>query len=60
MKEISTVLNNTKQQLTNIIKDLEIRGYLTKIPGDQQEVLVPLTHKIYASQCECIVEKMAD
>ncbi|MGG3887566.1 MarR family winged helix-turn-helix transcriptional regulator [Metabacillus fastidiosus] len=45
LKEISIGLDIAKQQLTNIIKDLEISGYLTKVPDtkDKRAVLVSLT-----------------
>ncbi len=47
LKEISTGLNIAKQQLTNIIKDLEASGYLIKMPDtkDKRAVLVSLTPK---------------
>lgn len=47
LKEISTGLNIAKQQLTNIIKDLEASGYLIKVPDtkDKRAVLVSLTPK---------------
>lgn len=47
LKEISTGLNVAKQQLTNIISDLETDGYLNKIPDtkDKRAVLVSLTTK---------------
>lgn len=45
LKEISTGLNIAKQQLTNIIRDLEVGGYLVKVPDtkDKRAVLVSLT-----------------
>lgn len=45
LKEISTGLNIAKQQLTNIISDLEVGGYLVKAPDtrDKRAVLVSLT-----------------
>lgn len=45
IKEISTGLDMAKQQLTNIIRDLEISGYLVKVsdPNDKRAVLVSLT-----------------
>ncbi|MED0680615.1 winged helix DNA-binding protein [Aneurinibacillus thermoaerophilus] len=45
LKEISTGLNIAKQQLTNIIRDLEVGGYLVKMPDpkDKRAVLVSLT-----------------
>lgn len=45
LKEISTGLNIAKQQLTNIISDLEAGGYLNKVPDtkDKRAVLVSLT-----------------
>lgn len=47
IKEISIGLNIVKQQLTNIISDLEAQGYLVKIPDnkDKRAVLVSLTSK---------------
>ena len=47
LKEISTGLNIVKQQLTNIIKELEMDGYLVKVPDtkDKRAVLVSLTPK---------------
>ena len=47
IKEISTGLNIAKQQLTNIIKDLEADGYLVKVADtkDKRAVLVSLTPK---------------
>lgn len=46
IKEISTGLDMAKQQLTNIIRDLEIGGYLVKVPdaNDKRAVLVSLTY----------------
>lgn len=45
LKEISTGLGIAKQQLTNIISDLEVGGYLVKAPDtkDKRAVLVSLT-----------------
>lgn len=45
LKEISTGLNIAKQQLTHIIRDLEVSGYLVKVPDtkDKRAVLVSLT-----------------
>ncbi|MHC6180964.1 MarR family winged helix-turn-helix transcriptional regulator [Clostridium sp. JNZ X4-2] len=45
LKEISNGLKIAKQQLTNIIKDLETEGYLIKSPdrNDKRAVLVSLT-----------------
>lgn len=47
IKDISIGLNIAKQQLTNIIRDLEAKGYLVKIPDikDKRAVLVSLTPK---------------
>jgi DNA-binding MarR family transcriptional regulator len=47
LKDISKGLNIAKQQLTNIIKDLEAGGYVTKAPDtkDRRAVLVSLTPK---------------
>ena len=47
IKEISIGLNITKQQLTNIISDLEAQGYLVKEPDikDKRAMLVSLTSK---------------
>jgi MarR family transcriptional regulator, organic hydroperoxide resistance regulator len=47
LKEISVGLNVAKQQLTNIISDLEVGGYLVKVPDtkDKRAVLVSLTTK---------------
>jgi DNA-binding MarR family transcriptional regulator len=47
LKEISKGLNVAKQQLTIIIRNLEARGYLTKMPDpkDKRAVLVSLTPK---------------
>ncbi|MDP4087101.1 MAG: winged helix DNA-binding protein [Bacillota bacterium] len=47
LKEISSGLEIAKQQLTNIIADLEVRGYLVKAPDtkDKRAVLVSLTPK---------------
>lgn len=47
LKEISSGLNIAKQQLTNLIKDLETSEYLTKVPDqkDKRAVLVSLTPK---------------
>lgn len=45
IKEISTGLDMAKQQLSNIIRDLELAGYLAKVPDtkDKRAVLVSLT-----------------
>jgi MarR family transcriptional regulator, organic hydroperoxide resistance regulator len=45
LKEISSGLDIAKQQLTNIISDLEAGGYLVKVPDtkDKRAVLVSLT-----------------
>ena len=45
IKEISTGLDMAKQQLTNIIRDLELGGYLVKVsdPNDKRAALVSLT-----------------
>lgn len=45
LKEISTGLDIAKQQLTNIIRDLELGEYLVKVPDtkDKRAVLVSLT-----------------
>lgn len=45
IKEISSGLDIAKQQLTNIIRDLEADGYLVKVPDtkDKRAVLVSLT-----------------
>lgn len=45
IKEISRGLDMAKQQLTNIIRDLELGGYLVKLPdtSDKRAVLVSLT-----------------
>ncbi|MDP4090256.1 MAG: winged helix DNA-binding protein [Bacillota bacterium] len=45
IKEISIGLDMAKQQLTNIIRDLELSGYLVKVsdPNDKRAVLVSLT-----------------
>jgi DNA-binding MarR family transcriptional regulator len=45
LKEISNGLKIAKQQLTNIIKDLEAEGYIIKSPdrNDKRAVLVSLT-----------------
>lgn len=45
IKDISTGLYIAKQQLTNIISDLESGGYLVKVPDpkDKRAVLVSLT-----------------
>ena len=45
LKEISMGLDIAKQQLTNIISELELGGYLTKVtdPKDKRAVLVSLT-----------------
>ena len=45
LKEISTGLGIAKQQLTNIISDLETGGYLNKVPDtkDKRAVLISLT-----------------
>jgi DNA-binding MarR family transcriptional regulator len=47
LKEISNGLNIAKQQLTNVVKDLEAGGYLIKSPDrkDKRAVLVSLTPK---------------
>ena len=47
LKEISIGLKIAKQQLTNIISDLEAGGYLVKVPDplDKRAVLVSLTTK---------------
>jgi len=47
LKEISKGLNIVKQQLTNVVKDLEAEGYLIKSPDpkDKRAVLVSLTPK---------------
>ena len=47
IKEISQGLNIAKQQLTNVISELENEGYLIKMPDprDKRAVLVTLTHK---------------
>ncbi|MEO2075841.1 MAG: winged helix DNA-binding protein [Bacillus sp. (in: firmicutes)] len=47
LKEISSGLNIAKQQLTNIISDLEAGDYLSKVPDtkDKRAVLVSLTPK---------------
>lgn len=47
LKEISTGLMIAKQQLTNIMYDLEGGGYLVKVPDpkDRRAVLVSLTPK---------------
>lgn len=47
LKEISAGLQIAKQQLTNIINDLEAGGYLVKVPDtrDKRAVLVSLTGK---------------
>lgn len=47
LKEISSGLNIAKQQLTNIISDLEAGGYLSKVHDtkDKRAVLVSLTPK---------------
>ncbi|NMD71222.1 winged helix DNA-binding protein [Bacillus sp. DNRA2] len=47
LKDISLGLNVAKQQLTNIIKDLEADGYIIKSPDakDGRAVLVSLTAK---------------
>lgn len=47
IKDISIGLNIAKQQLTNIISDLESDGYLIKVPDtkDKRAVLVSLTAK---------------
>ncbi len=47
IKDISNGLNITKQQLTNIVSDLETQGYLVKEPDrkDKRAVLVSLTSK---------------
>ena len=44
LKEISSGLNIAKQQLTNIISDLEVGGYVVKVPDtkDRRAVLVSL------------------
>jgi MarR family transcriptional regulator, organic hydroperoxide resistance regulator len=45
LKEISSGLDIAKQQLTNIIRDLKLDGYLVKVPDtkDKRAVLVSLT-----------------
>jgi DNA-binding MarR family transcriptional regulator len=45
LKEISSGLDIAKQQLTNIIRELELDGYLVKVPDtkDKRAVLVFLT-----------------
>jgi DNA-binding MarR family transcriptional regulator len=45
IKEISAGLDIAKQQLTNLIKDLEDGGYLVKVPDtkDKRAVLVSLS-----------------
>ncbi|MFP3123645.1 winged helix DNA-binding protein [Ectobacillus funiculus] len=45
IKDISTGLDIAKQQLTNIIKELEVGGYVAKVPDtkDKRAVLVSLT-----------------
>ncbi|MBL4953732.1 winged helix DNA-binding protein [Neobacillus sp. YIM B02564] len=47
LKDISIGLNVAKQQLTNIIKDLETGGYLIKVPDakDKRAILVSLSPK---------------
>jgi len=47
LKEISCGLNIAKQQLTNIVKDLETGGYLNKVTDtkDKRAVLISLTAK---------------
>jgi MarR family transcriptional regulator, organic hydroperoxide resistance regulator len=47
LKGISNGLNIIKQQLTNIISDLEAAGYLIKVPDpkDKRAVLISLTRK---------------
>jgi len=47
LKEISTGLNIAKQQLTNIIKELEASDFIVKVPDtkDKRAVLVSLTPK---------------
>jgi DNA-binding MarR family transcriptional regulator len=47
IKEISNGLNIAKQQLTNVISELENEGYLIKMPDprDKRAVLVSLTSK---------------
>jgi MarR family transcriptional regulator, organic hydroperoxide resistance regulator len=47
LKEISKGLKIIKQQLTNIISDLEADGYVIKVPDtkDKRAVLVSLTPK---------------
>ncbi|WP_240416011.1 MarR family winged helix-turn-helix transcriptional regulator [Paenibacillus periandrae] len=47
LKDISSGLNIAKQQLSNIIGDLEFGGYLDKVPDtrDKRAVLVSLTPK---------------
>jgi DNA-binding MarR family transcriptional regulator len=47
LKDISAGLDIAKQQLTNIISDLEADGYLVKAPDpkDKRAVLVSLTSK---------------
>ncbi|WP_026574328.1 MarR family winged helix-turn-helix transcriptional regulator [Bacillus sp. UNC438CL73TsuS30] len=69
LKEISIGLNIAKQQLTNIVKDLEAEGYLIKMPDikDKRAVLVSLTPrgkeienkkwtKIYQTFCKNITK----
>ncbi|HWI48182.1 MAG TPA: winged helix DNA-binding protein [Rummeliibacillus sp.] len=45
LKEISAGLDIVKQQLTNIISELETNGYLIKVPDmqDKRAVLISLT-----------------
>ena len=47
LKDICHGLNIAKQQITNVVKDLEERGYLEKIPDpkDKRAVLVSLTSR---------------
>lgn len=47
LKEISAGLDIAKQQLTNIVSDLEAKGYLVKGPDikDKRAVLISLTAK---------------
>lgn len=45
LKDVSAGLNIAKQQLTNIVQDMETAGYLVKVPDarDKRAVLVSLT-----------------
>lgn len=69
LKEISKGLNIAKQQLTNVVKDLETGGYLIKMPDtkDRRAVLISLTpkgretqehkwRKVYQKFCENIAK----